>query len=239
MHVVAKRGNVVDSLHNVAGEISGMRSSETHAANPRDLAYCREKIGEGFLARGIEIGIYILPKQLNFGIALLSHAPRFRQHRVRCPAALFAARVRHHAVGAELVAAFDNGDVSAMRIGAGGELGLKGQIGLAIVQTGDARVPCFQLHQHLRQIAIRRRAGDQRNIRRAFENSFTFLLRHAAQYAKLFSLRLKTLVVVETMKDFLLRFVANGAGVVEDQAGFFDRRDLAISLRQQRAHDFF
>src|SRR5439155_1273093 len=83
--------------------------------------------------------------------------------------------------------------------------------------------------------AIRRRAGDQRNIRRAFENSFTFLLRHAAQYAKLFSLRLKTLVVVETMKDFLLRFVANGTGVVEDQAGFFDRRDLAISLRQQRA----
>src|SRR5206468_1638664 len=65
MHVVAKRGNAVDSLHNVAGEISGMRSSETHAANSRDLAYRSEKIGEGFLAGGIEIGIYILPKQLN------------------------------------------------------------------------------------------------------------------------------------------------------------------------------
>src|SRR5207245_3781831 len=38
MHVVAKRGNAVDSFHNVAGEISGMRSSETHTANSRDLA---------------------------------------------------------------------------------------------------------------------------------------------------------------------------------------------------------
>jgi|SRR5579871_1026867 len=40
------------------------------------------------------------------------------------------------------------------------------------------------------------------------------------------------------MKDLLLGFVADGAGVVEDQSRFFYGLDLAISLVHQCADDF-
>ncbi len=40
------------------------------------------------------------------------------------------------------------------------------------------------------------------------------------------------------MKDFLLGFVADGAGVIEDQAGVFDGRNLAVALGNQSANDF-
>ena len=81
---------------------------------------------------------------------------RLVQHGGRGPAALFAARVRNHAVGAELVAALDDGDVSAMRIGARGKLRLEGLVGLAVVEPGNALLPSLQPRQHLRQIAIGR-----------------------------------------------------------------------------------
>ena len=90
------------------------------------------------------VRVHVLPEQLDVGEARVGHAPRFRQHRIRSPAALFAARERNHAVGAELVAAFDDGDVSAMRIAARGEFGFKGLVGLAVVETSDALVPCLE-----------------------------------------------------------------------------------------------
>jgi hypothetical protein len=86
------------------------------------------------------------------------------------------------------------------------------------------RVPCFDLHQHLRQIAIRRRSADQRHIRSALENLFAFLLGDAAQDAETFALLLVFLVIGEAVEDFLLGLVADGAGVIEHQSGFFDRR---------------
>ncbi len=65
-------------------------------------------------------------------------------------AALFAARVRHDAVGAELVAAFDDGDVAAVGVGAGGELGVEGLVGLAVVEAGDAGFAGFEAGEHRR-----------------------------------------------------------------------------------------
>ena len=109
-----------------------------------------------------------------------------------------------------------------MRVGAGGEFGFKALVGLAIVETGNALLPCLELHQHLRQIAIRRRAAHHRNVRRTLKNLFAFLLRHAAQHSETLALFLQLLVVGQAVKDFLLGFVANGTGVVEDQPGFFD-----------------
>ncbi len=49
---------------------------------------------------------------------------------------------------------------------------------------------------------------------------------------------LKLFVVVKPVKDFLFRFVANGAGVVKDQMRLFHGLDLAVSLMHQRADDF-
>ena len=75
-----------------------------------------------------------------------------------------------------------------MRIAARGEFGLERLVGLAVVEPGDARSPGFDLYQHLGQIAIRGRSGDQRHVRRALENLLAFLLRHAAEHAEALAL---------------------------------------------------
>ena len=76
-------------------------------------------------------------------------------------------------------------------------------------------------------------------MRGALENLFALLLCDAAEYAELFALSQELLVVRQTMENFLLRFIADGAGVVEDQAGLLDRFDLPIAFVDQRADDFF
>ena len=74
-----------------------------------------------------------------------------------------------------------------------------------------------------------------RDMRRAIEDFFAFLLRHAAQHSEALALLLQLLVVGQTVEDFLFRLIADGACVVEDQSGFFDGGNLAVSLGQQRA----
>ena len=205
---------------------------------PGSLSHRRQQFREGLLPCRIFVGIHVLAQQLDFGVAKIGHLPGFGQNGVRTPAAFLAAGKRDHAVGAELVAAFDDGDVAAMRIGAGSEFGLEAFVGFAVVKPGRA-LPCFDLNQHLRQIAVRRRAAYQRNIRRALENLLAFLLRHAAQHAELLALLLQLLVVVQAVEDFLLGLVADGAGVVENQSGFFDGLNLPVALGNQRPHDLF
>src|SRR4029077_17440821 len=97
-------------------------------------------------------------------------------------APLFPTSEGDDAVGAELVAAFDDGDVSTMRIGARRELSLETFIGLTVVESCRA-FPCFDLDQHLRQVAVRGGSADQRNMRRPLKNLFPFLLSDAAQHA--------------------------------------------------------
>src|SRR6516165_5614878 len=82
------------------------------------------------------------------------HLAGFGENGFGGAAALLAARERNYAVGAELVATFDDGDVSAMRVGARGEFRLEALVGLAIVETGGA-ASCLNLDEHLRQIAVR------------------------------------------------------------------------------------
>ena len=126
-----------------------------------------------------------------------------------------------------------------MRIGARGELSLKALVGFAIVEPGHTAVPCLDLNQHLRQIAIRSRSCYQRNVRRFFKNLLAFLLGHAAEHAEALALLLEFLVIRQAMKNFLFSLVADGAGVVEHQPSFFDGWNLAVSLRNQCADDLF
>ena len=41
------------------------------------------------------------------------------------------------------------------------------------------------------------------------------------------------------MEDLLLGLIADRAGVIEDEVGIFFALDLAIALRDERAHDLF
>src|SRR5213080_3962817 len=47
----------------------------------------------------------------------------------------------------------------------------------------------------------------------------------------------KFFVIGEAMKHLLLGFIADGASVVEDQAGVFDGRNRAVALGNQHADD--
>ena len=96
-----------------------------------------------------------MTQELDLGVSELSHLLCFRQHRIRCTAALFAPRERDHAIGAELVTALDNRDVTPVRVRTRGKFGLKAFIGITVVEAGDPLLPCLDLYQHLRQIAVR------------------------------------------------------------------------------------
>src|SRR6185437_14221663 len=174
--MIAKSRRGIDGRNNITSEVARMAGGEAHAPDSRDLAHRGEQLGEAALALRIAVAVDVLPQELDFRIAQVGNAPRLIENGSRGTAALLAARVWNHAIGAELVAALDDGDVAAVRVLAGGEFGFESLLGLAVVQAGNARFARFKSRQHLRQPAVRGRAGDQRDIGRAIEDFFALLL---------------------------------------------------------------
>ena len=151
MNVIAERGNCVDGFDDLAGEIVGMRSGEAHAADSRHLGDGAQQVDKIQPARrGIAIGIDGLAEQLNFGVAGVGEAARFGENGVARAAALGTARVRHDAIGAGVVAAFDDGDVGADGIVAAGDFGFKSFVGVEI-EARDAAAARFELVHQLRE----------------------------------------------------------------------------------------
>ena len=62
-----------------------------------------------------------------------------------------------------------------------------------------------------------------------FENLLAFLLRNASNHGERLALAV-ALELIQAMKHFLLRFIADAASVVENVAGFFDGRNLTVAL---------
>jgi len=171
--------------------------------------------------RRIAIAVDVLAEQLDLGVSGINRAAGFIEYAGRCATTLLTARVGNHAIGAELVASFDNGDVGTVRIGACGELGVKGLVGLAIIKSGDALVPCFKLHQHLWKIAIARATSNKADIRRALKDLFAFLLGDTSEHGEFLAVFLQFFVFIQPMEDLLLGFVADGTRVVKDEVGGF------------------
>ena len=73
----------------------------------------------------------------------------------------------------------------------------------------------------------------------SLEDLFAFLLCHASEDPENLALRLVFLVIGKPVKNFLFGFVADRAGVVKDEAGLFDGRNLAVPLPHQRADHLF
>ena len=198
-----------------------------------------EEFGEGSLPFRVAIAVDVLAEELDLGVAEVGDAAGFFEHGGRGAAALFAAGVGDDAVGAELVATLDDGDVAAVGVLAGGELGFEGFVGLAVVEAGDAVFAGFKAGEHLGELAVGGRAGDERDVGRPLEDLFAFLLGDAAENGEALAGFVQLFVVVEAVEDLLLGFVADGAGVVEDQAGFFFGLDPAVALLLQCANDLF
>ena len=136
--MVAKCRNAVDGFDNVPGKVAWMAGGEAHAPDAGHLAHSGQQFREAALPFRVAVAVHVLAQQLNLGVAQIGNPPRFIEHRRRSPAALLAARVRHHAVGAEFVASFDDGDIAAIRVLPRRELRLKGLVGLPVVEPGDA-----------------------------------------------------------------------------------------------------
>ncbi len=153
MEVVADRRYFVDRLDEVAREIVGMRGGEANAADATDAGNRAQQVDKfPPPRRRIAVGIHRLPEQLNFGVAGIGEAARFGQHGIGRAAALWAPGVRNNAVGAGVVAAFDNRDIGANRIVAAGNFGLKSFIRIEIEAHHSASA-CFELVHQLRELA--------------------------------------------------------------------------------------
>ena len=239
VHMIAEGRHGVDYVNDILAEVTRMRGGKAHPLHARNLSHSGQQFGERLLPCRILIRIYVLAQQLDFAVAQVGHLTSFRQDRIGGAAPLFAAGVGHDAVRAKFVAAFNDGDVPAMRVGTGSELGFKALVGLAIVEAGDVAVPGLDLYQHLRKITVRRRAAHHGDVRSAVEDLFPFLLGDAPENAEDLSLLLIFLVVREPVKDLLLGFVTNRAGIVEDQVGFLHGLYLAIAFGDERADDLF
>src|SRR5262249_39620641 len=137
--------------------------------------------------RRIAIAVDVLSEQLNLGVPLLCQPCGFRDHAFARAATLRPASEGHDAIGARFVTALDDGDVRAMRIVASRQRSIECLVGIQ-AQTGDAAVTGFELNQHLPESRIARRTRYKAHVRRAVENFFAFLLRHASQYAEYFAL---------------------------------------------------
>ena len=154
MDVIAEGRDGVDCVDDVFGEVAGVGGREADALDAVDFAYGGEEFGEGALAAGVVVAVYVLAEELDFGEAGLGDALGFGEDGGGGAAALFAAGIRHDAVGAEFVAAFDDRDVAAVGVGAGGEFGVEGLVGLAVVEAGDAGFAGFEAGQHVGKVAV-------------------------------------------------------------------------------------
>ena len=90
--------------------------------------------------------------------------------------------MRHHAVGAGVIAAFDDSQIGAKRIVAPRDIGFESFVGIEI-ETHHAAAARFDLGDKFGQLAVACRSADETDPRRALENVFAFLLRQASEHA--------------------------------------------------------
>ena len=229
----------INGIHDFAGEVARVRGGEAHPAETRDFRHRRQQLRKAHsMRRGVAVGVDVLPQQLNFSVAFGHQAPCFRENGGVGAAALRSARERHHAVSAGLVAALDDGEVGAERIVAAGEFGFKGLV--VVCEPGHALVAGLELGQQAGQLAVAGRARHQVDVGSLREDFLAFKLRHAAQHRHGLLPRQRVgFEVTQARENFLLGFVADGAGVQHHQVGFFGRRCRVVALCQQQTCDFF
>ncbi len=89
------------------------------------------------------------------------------------------------------------------------------------------------------KVAVRSRAGDQRDVGRALEDLLALLLGDAAKHGEALPFLVQLLEIVQAVKDLLFGLIADGAGVVKDEVGVLFALHLRVTLGDERAHDLF
>src|ERR1700678_2627346 len=105
--MVAKRRDRVDYLDDIPGKIPRVAGRKSYPPNPRNLPNRAQQLGKAPLPLRVAKAVHILPQKLKLRIPKVDDPPRFFKHRIRPAAPFLPAGIRHHAIGAELVAPLD------------------------------------------------------------------------------------------------------------------------------------
>src|SRR5882672_5077801 len=239
MNVIADFLVALDGLNDVRAKIARVRGGEADAAHARHFSGSLEESGEfHFAGRRIGVGIHGLAEELHFGVAERGELAQFAKDRIAGAAALRATGVWNDAVRTGLVAAFDDGEISAPGIVAAREFGFKRFVGVGI-ETRDAFFSGFELREKFRKFAVAGGAADEIDPRRTVKYFLAFLLRDAAEDTDFFRLAGHFTKLAEARKHFLCGFFADAAGVVENERCGFDGINLAVTAGEQDSGYFF
>ncbi len=177
-----------------------------------------------------------MTEQLDFCVALFRKRPRFSHDTFAGAAALGPAGEWDNTIGAGLVAALNDGYVGAVRIVPASKRSVKSLIGIE-TQTGNPALARLKLDKHLGQPGVACRTGHQIHMRSTFEDTFAFLLRDAPDHPEKLALAGLPLELLQAVENLLFRFIADTAGVIQNQLGVFRLMYLRVALLQKRAHD--
>ena len=168
------------------------------------------------------IGIHVLPEQGDFAHTLCRQAFHFAHHVGERSRHLFAARIGHHAVRAVFTASFHDGNES------GAVRGLCNWQVIELLDLGKTDVDlrlasCAPRRNELRQAMQCLRTEHHIHVRRTFDNGLAFLAGNAAadpdQQIRVFLLQGTR--PSQIGEHLLLRLLANGTGIEQNDVGLF------------------
>ncbi len=181
------------------------------------------------VAHPAAVGVHVLAQQRDLLQALVGESGHLGEHVVERARHLLAARVRHHAVGAVLGAAFHHRDEGARALDAG-----RRQV-VELLDLGEADVHLrlgerAPVGDHLGQAVQRLRAEHEVDVGRALDDGRAFLAGHAAAHADQHALRLQVLDAAEVGEHLLGGLLAHRTAVVEDEVGLLDVVRLLVAV---------
>ena len=121
MQVADELRHAAIDLNQTVGELHRVRGGEADAVNTvngGDILNQQRQIGGAAVKQRAAIGIDVLAEQIHLAHTLCGERSTFGNHIIKRAADLLAARIRHHAEGAILGAAFHDGNKSGRPLGA-------------------------------------------------------------------------------------------------------------------------
>jgi len=153
VNVVAQLRNRIDGFDDSAMKSFGCEVVNRTRRIPFTAATARSKWTKLNRAGRIAVRVDRLAEKLNFRVAPIGEAAHIGEDRFARPASFRAARVRNYAIGAGIVAAFDNREIGAKRIIAPRDFGFEGFVRVE-VKAHHPTAPRLELRNQFRKAPI-------------------------------------------------------------------------------------
>ena len=234
---IVVRGHRFDDFVADVFRVGGGETDAQFGADRRDAPEQFREVHRLF-RRLPQVTVHVLAQQGHFPVAFLEHVAGLAHYRVRVARAFRPAGIRHHAVGAYVIAAAHDGNEGAYAVLIGPDRGDvrvslvsgKEDVNLGLVRRDGLQQP--------RQRPVGVRAHDQVYLPRV-QQLVLQAFRHAAHDAHDHARTPLALQVelFDPAPDPLLRIVAHGTRVRHDQVRLFHRLRPLISLSRQDGKD--